>query len=201
MRPSRLLSAPLSFALAVLTFSAVAAPPVAAASASDPTEARLHQAYRACGKKWARQAQRLSQDQLRWMLARSHRVYHVDLGGARIATVEILSGASFRSCDVLGDWDKRETSVRMTLFQPDGSTRVWMSNFAIDDVFFNGEPVFYPQIGRVLLRGVDLGGQDSSRWVDVEPMRTLYAQHVARRDADGARPAPAAAPVLTASLD
>lgn len=196
MRPLHLPPA-FRFAPALLICLSLAAWP-SAAVAAEATEPHLHQAFKACGKKWVKKARRLTQEQLRWLLARSHRIYHVDVGAERIATLEVLSAGSFRDCDLDENWDKRETSVRVTLYRPDGSTRVRMSNFAIDDVFFNAEPAFYPQIGRVLLRGVDVDGTKSNRWLEIEALGSIYAHRVAERRAPAFGSETAPAPVLAA---
>ncbi len=76
-----------------------------------------------------------------------------------------------------------------------------LANFAIDDIFFDRAPTFYPQLGRVLLRGVGVDGRELNRWLEIDAMRPIYAHHTASRRGSGLRSDTAPAPVVTASLD
>ncbi len=137
---------------------------------TEPTIFRLHHTSRACGKKWARKAAQLSQQQLGWMLGRHHRVYRYKADGRPVITLEVLSTPSFRDCQVAESWSRRETTVLATLHLADGSTRTRMHFYGEDDVFFNRVPAVFPTLGKVLLKGETADGRISNRWLNLDSM-------------------------------
>lgn len=144
----------------------------------DPQEVQvdrfhLHQSYKACGKKWLKQARRLNPEQLEWMLRREHKLYTLAAGGRAVMTLELLSVTSFRSCDLEEAWSARETTVRVTYLHEDGSRATRLHHFANDDIFFDRQPKFYTGLGKALLRGVTRDGTRVSRWLPLERLKQL----------------------------
>ncbi len=170
-------------AVIALASAALLAPSPLLPQDPDP-EFRLHQTFKACGKKWAKKAARLSQEQLAWMLQRDHRLVEVSLEGVKVLTLEILSGPSLRDCDVVNRWDRRETSIRATYYLADGSSRTTLANFSDDHVFFNEQPAILAAAGRALLKGVTADGTAVARWLDLEPLGELYAAAARRLAAE-----------------
>ena len=150
---------------------------------------RLHQSFKACGKKWLKQAKRLTPEQLDWMLRREHKLYSLAAGGRTVMTLELLSTTSFRGCDLVAGWSARETTVRVTYFHEDGSRKTQLFNFAKDGVFFDRPPNFYTGLGKALLRGVTLDGTEVSRWLPLDRLPRVVAEARA-----------AAAPVAVAQI-
>lgn len=146
----------------------------------------LHQSVKACGKKWLKKARRLEPEQLEWMLRREHKLYSVAAGGRTVMTLELLSTASFRGCDLGRAWSARETTVRVTYLEEDGARTTRLHSFANDDVFFDRQPSFYPGLGKALLRGVTLEGDEVGRWLPLERLPQLLS-------ATSAPPAPVVA--------
>lgn len=144
-------------------------------------EPRLHQSIKACGKKRVKRARKLPEDQLAWMLQWSHGIYAVELDGQLVMSLELLSTPSLRNCDVVNDWDQRETSIRVTYYLADGSQKVVLSNFSKDHIFFNEKPEIYPHIGKALLKGTTVQGARASRWLELERLRTLYEEALVAR--------------------
>lgn len=150
--------------------------------APSPPELRLHQSTKACGKKWVKRFGKLSGDQLAWMLQAQHTLYRVEAFDRTLLTMEVLSTPSLRGCDLQGEWDKKETTIRVVYFLSNGRRKVELHHFAKDDVFFNQAPSFYPTTGKALLSGIDFHGRGSSRWLELAPLKYLYQelQHRAR---------------------
>lgn len=142
-------------------------------------EPRLHPVVNACGKKWAKRARALSKDQLAWMLRKEHALYRVAVKGRLLMTLELLSTPSFRDCDIRSHWGKRETSIRVIYFRTDGSERIVLRNFAHDHIFFNGKPQFFPHLGKALLKGITVDGRQANRWMELTPLKELYAEAAA----------------------
>lgn len=156
-------------AAAVVTAPLVAQP--------EPDEFRLNQVTKRCGKSWVKKLRRLPQEQLNWIFQGDHRLLTVKLNSSKVMTLEILSGPSLRDCEPpVRSWRLRSTSIRATYFFADGSTKTKLVNFARDDVFFNDDPNIYASQGRALLRGIDSDGRGFSRWLPLDPLRSLYAQ-------------------------
>ncbi len=124
-----------------------------------------HHSSQACGKRWLKRARRLAEGQLEWMLRSDHKLYSMLLPDGQEMTLEILSTASFRDCDVEQHWNKRETTARITRYRSDGEVRVRLFHFAQDDIFFNQRPRILAQAGKILLTGVTLDGRPASRWI------------------------------------
>lgn len=177
-RPRSLTSTTLTLA-ALLLASAAAAQERTPPPASSPEAGvfHLHQAFKPCGKKWLKRAARLAPEQLEWMLRQEHRRYTVSTAGETVMTVELLSTASFRDCDVARHWATRETTIRVTFFAVDGTRRTRLVNYVSDDVFFDREPRFFAKQGRALLRGVRQDGTLVSRWLELEGLPELVAAH------------------------
>ncbi len=184
-RPRSPLSPALTFAALLLT-SAAAAQELTPPPASSPEAGvfRLHQAFKPCGKKWLKRAAKLTPEQMGWMMRQEHRRYTLSAAGETVMTVELLSTASFRDCDVARHWATRETTIRITFFSVDGSRRTQLVNYSTDDVFFDREPRFFASQGRALLRGVRQDGTLVSRWLELEGLPALVAEH---RQAEGTR--------------
>ncbi len=175
MRRPKRLDDRTTLTLAVLALAALTGLTEPAAADDKGTRFELHRAYKACGKKWAKRAARLGGERLEWMLRRGHRMYRVATGGRTLMTLELLSTASFRDCNVAEHWSRRETSVRVTYHEPDGSTRVQLHHFANDDVHYAGELKLYAAQGRALLLGVTVDGRQSNRWLPLERLPALVA--------------------------
>ena len=146
----------------------------------DPQETQvdrfqLHQSFKACGKKWLKKAKRLTPEQLDWMMRREHRLYKLAAGGRTVMTLELLSTTSFRGCDLETAWSARETTVRVTYFEEDGSRATRLHSFAKDGVFFDRQPTFYAGMGKALLRGVTLDGTKVSRWLPLDRLPSMVA--------------------------
>ena len=133
----------------------------------------LHQAFKACGKKWAKRARQLSPDQLTWMFRRNHSYFEVAANGHTILTLELLSTPSYRDCDVERQWLKKETTIRLSYTRADGRRQVQLVHFASDDTLFDRAPTFYPSIGKALLRGVTADGTASNRWLPLAPLEEM----------------------------
>ena len=119
------------------------------------------------------------------MLQWHHELLEVKLNGTKVVTLELLSGPSFRDCDIRATWDRRETLIRVSYFFANGSTKTTLANFTNDLVFFNQSPTIYARLGKALLKGVTVDGNDASRWLPLEPLGELYAA-VSGPAADGA---------------
>ncbi|MFQ5350389.1 MAG: hypothetical protein ACE5EG_08100, partial [Thermoanaerobaculia bacterium] len=138
MRPD--LERPVSVLTAVLAFLALAQPAAAQTVPGPGTPQtavdsfRLHQSFKACGRKWLKKAARLTPEQREWMLRREHRLYTLATGGRSVMTLELLSTASFRGCDLERAWSSRETTVRVTYFEEDGRRTTRLHSFARDEV-------------------------------------------------------------------
>ncbi len=177
-------------ALAIVGFAAVSAEDLAAeepttdnhsysrstGNYSDDVELTLHHSYRACGKKWVKKTRQLSAEQLAWVFQKHHGLYELTIEGRVLMTLELLSGPSIRHCDIAKHWTDRETTVRLTFHFLDGSSKTELRHYARDDVYFFQVPKLYPQIGRVLLTGIDVDGNRSSRWILLEPLKTVYRE-------------------------
>ena len=91
-------------------------------------------------------------------------------------TLELLSGPSIRNCDIAKHWTDRETTVRLTYYFLDGTSKTELQHYARDNTYFFEVPKLYPEIGRVLLAGVDVDGNPSSRWLLLEALQTVYRE-------------------------
>lgn len=109
------------------------------------------------------------------MLRREHKLYSLAAGGRTVMTLELLSTASFRGCDLASGWSARETSIRVTFFAADGRRTTRLHSFANDDIFFDRQPSFYPGLGKALLRGVTVDGTEVSRWLHLADLAPLVA--------------------------
>ncbi len=167
---------------AAVSAQTAADPHLAAPAPADAPrlEPRLHQSFKACGKKWAKRATTLAPEERAWMMRSAHKIYRVALRGRTLMTLEVLSTPSFRDCDVLVTWDRKETTVRATYFRADGSTRVVLNHLASGEVLFDAGARFFAAHGRVLLSGVDRHGRSSGRWLELDPLRSLYAAALER---------------------
>lgn len=126
------------------------------------SEARANKVFKACGKKWAKAAAKLSQEQLSWMMRQRSVEFLRDIDGdGREDRIALTSGPSFRTCDVREDWDRKETSVRIEL--ANGKTRLyhWINGQLVDSI------KIYPELGRILATGYDARGDPSSKWIDL----------------------------------
>jgi hypothetical protein len=163
---------------------------------ASPGSSPLHQSAKACGKKWLKKAGRLTPEQLTWMLRQSHQLYTVTANQQRLLTIEVLSTPSFRNCDVEKEWNRRETTVRVTYFLADGTTAVKLHHFARDETFFNQAPKVYAPAGRALLRGVTVNGHESNRWLNLELLVSLLADQSRWASPEVAPPDATATPTL-----
>jgi len=126
------------------------------------SEARANKVFKACGKKWAKAAAKLSQEQLSWMMRqRSVELLRDIDGDGREDLIALTSGPSFRTCEVQKDWDRKETSVRIELAS--GKTRLyhWINGQLVDTI------KIFPELGRILAMGSDARGDPSSKWIDL----------------------------------
>ena len=144
----------------------------------------LHQSFKACGKKWRRKARKLSAEKLAWMLDKNHRFYEVTVNDRKLLTIELLSTASFRNCDLESEWAKRETTIRVEYFLSDGTTAVNLHHFARDNIFFNQAPKVHAGMGKVLLKGIQVNGKQASRWLELEPLKKDNMRRAADPHAD-----------------
>lgn len=156
----------------------------------------LHQSSKACGKKWLKKARRLEPEQLAWMLQQDHKLYTVTANRHRLLTIEILSTPSFRNCDVTKEWSRRETTVRVKYFLPDGTTSVKLHHFARAEVFFNQAPKIYAGAGKALLRGVTVDGHQSNRWLSLKLLVSLLADESRSASQEVEPPDSTASPTL-----
>ncbi len=145
-----------------------------------PASTPLYHSFKSCGKKWVKRAHALSQDKLAWMLQRDHRFYEVTANDRKLLTIEVLSTASFRNCDVEREWNKRETTIRVKYFLSDGTTAIKLHHFARDDIFFNQPPSIYAGMGRALLKGINVDGQQANRWLELQPLKQLLTEEMSR---------------------
>lgn len=155
-----------------MKFVVVAWIAVAAMAAS---EARANKVYKACGNKWAKLVAKLPQEKVAWMMEHRSAELRRDVDGdGREDRITLQSGPSFRSCDVRGSWDQKETSVRIEL--TGGKTRLyhWINGQLVETV------KIYPTLGKMLVTGHDARGEPVSKWVEIgrtpaEGSRTLLA--------------------------
>lgn len=125
------------------------------------TSVRANQVYKACGKKWARQAAKLPPDQLAWLMEQRAAELDRDLDGDGLADHLIMTSTpSFRGCDVKGSWQKKETTLRIEY--GDGRSQLfhWIGEHLVESLRL------HPATGRILVAGVDVEGAKASRWVD-----------------------------------
>ncbi len=123
--------------------------------------AGANQVYKACGKKWARKAAKLETEQLAWMMKRSSAEILRDVDGdGREDRIVMTSTPSFRTCEVREDWDRKENTIRIEY--AGGRVRLfhWINTQLVETM------THYPQIGRILVAGVDAEGHAVSKWVD-----------------------------------
>jgi len=126
------------------------------------SEARANKVFKACGKKWAKAAAKLSQEQLSWMMRQRSIEFFRDIDGdGREDRIALISGPSFRTCDVRQDWDRKETSVRIEL--ANGKTRLfhWINGQLVESI------KIFPELGRILATGYDARGDPFSKWIDL----------------------------------
>ena len=134
---------------------------VGAAVMAAPATVRANQVYKACGKKWVRQAAKLEAEKVTWMMqARAAQMTRDLDGDGRADTLVMTNTPSFRSCDVKQRWDDKETTLRIEYAT--GKTQIfhWISPQLVEEMSL------YAMQGRILVTGSDAAGTTVSRWVD-----------------------------------
>lgn len=129
-----------------------------------PARSDANQVYKACGKKWAKEAAKLEPDQLSWMSEQRSGKFTGDLDDDGTPdTVAMTNNTCFRSCKVRTHWDQKETTVRIDY--GNGKSRVffWINNLLVEDV------KLYPALGRILIVGMDPQGNPFSKWLQYMP--------------------------------
>lgn len=145
------------------------------------TELKLHHPRETCGRKWVKKLGALAEEEYAWMARYHHGLYEVSLEGQVLATIEILNTPNLRNCDLDRQWNTREMTIRVTYFFFDGSQKTELSYIAADPTFVNQPPKLFPLMGRALLVGIDSDGNARSRWLALEPLKTLYTEAAARQ--------------------
>ncbi len=129
-----------------------------------PSRSDANQVFKACGKKWAKEAAKLQPEQLSWLSEQRSGKFAGDLDGDGTPdAVKMTNNTCFRSCKVRTHWDQKETTVRIDY--GNGKSRVffWINNLLVEDV------KLYPALGRILIVGSDPEGSPFSKWLQYMP--------------------------------
>ena len=124
------------------------------------TGADANQVYKACGKKWARQAAKLTPEQLAWLMEQRAARLDRDLDGDGLDDqITMTSTPSFRHCDVKSNWNQKETMVRIDYGNGKSQIFHWIGAQLVERMSL------HPAIGKILVAGVDARGSGVSKWV------------------------------------
>ena len=145
---------------------------------------------KACGKKWVARAMRLDPQQIAWLLEERNAEMSADLDGdGRPDSLRLASHANFRSCEVKKVWAEKESSLRIEYATGRSKLFHWFGAGLVEQL------KIYPELGRILVVGVDERGNQASKWLRY---RTPVATPGAEAPAIPAEPPAAGA--LVASL-
>lgn len=130
-------------------------------AASAPCDA--NQVYKRCGKKWLRQAKNLTPAQLSWLLEERSAELTRDLDGDGTAdTLSMTSTPSYRSCDLKNTWSQKENTIRIDYGNGKRKIFHWIGGQLVSAM------KLHPSTGRMLVVGIDAGGQPTSRWLEYQ---------------------------------
>lgn len=139
------------------------------------TSSALHanQVSKACGKKWAARAMKLSQEQLAWMLEQRVAEVTADLDqDGKPDTLTLTSYPNFRKCDVKTMWSQKENNVRIEYANGKIQTFHWFGETITQKL------LIYPSTGRILVVGFNPEGQQAAKWLKYRTVPpTLKASH------------------------
>ncbi len=143
--------------LAVLLTAALAA---ARAADANPVA-------KACGQKWVAKAMRLEPQQIAWLLEERNATMSSDLDrDGRPDSLTMASHANYRSCDVKKVWAEKETHLRIEYATGKAMVFHWLGTGLVEQL------KIYPELGKILVVGLDQQGRPASKWLQYRDATT-----------------------------
>lgn len=144
---------------------------------------------KACGQKWVAKAMRLEPQQIAWMLEERNAEMSADLDrDGRPDSLTLASHANFRSCEVKKVWAEKESSLRIDYATGKAMVFHWLGTGLVQQL------KIYPELGRILVVGLDEQGRQASKWLQYRPVEPRDAE-----PRDAVAPAPQAETALAES--
>ncbi len=143
---------------------------------------------KACGQKWVAKAMRLDPHQIAWLLEERNATLSTDLDrDGRPDSLTLASHANYRSCEVKKVWAEKESSLRIEYATGKAKVFHWLGTGLVEQL------KIYPELGKILVVGLDEQGRQASKWLQyraaTEPPAPRVETTVAEVPAIAAEPA------------